>query len=608
MGVQKKESRSNNLEDYSALDKINGSHPFKKAVPGAYVEYETRKRHGGHVVYFNFELAKEMGLISKDHPNKLSKTLEKKLLDTFAFLIINEYDIENKVEYPKKDLREGKYMATRYLQLQHNSKTGMTSGDGRSVWNGQVKHNGKAWDISSCGTGATCLSPATSKFGKYFKNGDPSISYGCGYSEVDEGYATLFFSEVFKKNKVETEELLCLLEFEKGFSVNVRAHQNLLRPSHFFNHLKQNNLDSLKNIVDYYIQTEKRKPNWKGCPDGKKKYDFFLDRVTETFAKLAANFEDDYIFCWLDWDGDNILMDGGIIDYGSIRQFGLFHYEYRYDDDDRFSTNILEQKHKAKYIVQSFAQVVDAIKKGEKGRIEEFVKHSSMEKFEMIYEDQRNRNILYKIGFDQDEIDFLIKNYQAVIAKFRKSFTYFERAKSHKGITKINDGITWDAIFCMRDILRELPQLYLTGTERVPNEDFITILKSSYAHPKDLELTNYMARQVGEFQKNYWKLVKAISKKFKVEDTKSLLKITMRSSVINKAERVTGDSISFVVDKIMKLKPKLSPEELYEVVKYFAEHQDLDPQKKYDHHNVNKKQKHLMKDLFEIVKEHREGI
>lgn len=39
----------------------------------------------------------------------------------------------------------------------------------------------------SCGTGATCLSPATHIFKKFFQTGDPSISYGCGYSDLDDG-------------------------------------------------------------------------------------------------------------------------------------------------------------------------------------------------------------------------------------------------------------------------------------------------------------------------------------------------------------------------------------------------------------------------------------
>ena len=54
-----------------------------------------------------------------------------------------------------------------------------------------------------------------------------------------------------------------------------------------------------------------------------------------------------------------MLIDAGIIDYGSIRQFGLRHDEYRYDDVERFSTNLNEQNRKLGFIIQTFAQLVD---------------------------------------------------------------------------------------------------------------------------------------------------------------------------------------------------------------------------------------------------------
>jgi uncharacterized protein YdiU (UPF0061 family) len=337
--LKKNESISVN---YSKFEKINGNHPIKKLVKNSYVEYPARLRKGGKVRYFNYELAREMGLINQDHANELNPELENAILNTFGIIIVNEYDQMNGRVFPDKEMKEGTYMATRYLQLQHNDKKGKNSGDGRSLWNGQIKHKGKLWDITSCGTGATRLSPATSKYNKFFESGDPSISYGCGYAEIDEGLAQALFSEVFYKNKVQTERVLAVLEFEKGYAINVRAHENLLRPSHFFVHLKQNDWKSARDLMDYYIETQRYHLHWHDCPTTSEKYTYFLKKFSTTFAKMAATFEDEYIFCWLDWDGDNILMDGGIIDYGSVRQFGLFHYEYRYDDVDRYSTTIVE--------------------------------------------------------------------------------------------------------------------------------------------------------------------------------------------------------------------------------------------------------------------------
>ena len=96
-------------------------------------------------------MAKDMGLIPKDHAAEMNPILETKILETFGIIIINEYDQINNRKFPEEDIKPNKYMATRYLQLQHPNKQGKTSGDGRSIWNGCIKHQGKTWDVSSCG-------------------------------------------------------------------------------------------------------------------------------------------------------------------------------------------------------------------------------------------------------------------------------------------------------------------------------------------------------------------------------------------------------------------------------------------------------------------------
>ncbi|WDT81791.1 MAG: hypothetical protein MPW14_08795 [Candidatus Manganitrophus sp.] len=120
-----------------------------------------RTRHGGKLFYFNFDLAEEIGLIPKGARRVITPALSQAILDTFSLQIINEYDITHHVKIPKEDIRPHRYMATRYLQMQHPDKKGHTSGDGRSIWNGTFKGPQGRWDISSCGAGVTCLSPAT---------------------------------------------------------------------------------------------------------------------------------------------------------------------------------------------------------------------------------------------------------------------------------------------------------------------------------------------------------------------------------------------------------------------------------------------------------------
>lgn len=603
----KKEKSKSKSKNYSKFDQIDGSHPFKKAVPNGFVDYPARIRKNGKVGYFNYALAKEMGLIPADHNERMTKELENKILETFGIVIINEFDQMNERVFPEKEMKSGTYMATRYLQLQHEDKTGKSSGDGRSVWNGHVKNRGKAWDISSCGTGATRLSPATSKYNKFFETGDPSISYGCGYAELDEGLATALFSDIFKQNGVETEETLCVLEFEKNYSINVRAHSSLLRPSHFFGYLKQGDYEALKQVTDYYIDSMSNDPRFASCPKGKGRYDFLMKHVATIFAEVAADFEDEYIFCWLDWDGDNILMDGGIIDYGSVRQFGLFHYEYRYDDVERYSTNILEQKEKAKKIVQTFAQMIDFLKTKDKKSIGDFKNNKMMTFFEEVFEDRKNRNILYKLGFNSKQIDTLISKAKKEVEEFRKDFAYFERAKSSRGLVEVSDGVTWDAIFCMRDLLRELPQLFLSRGEHISDEEFIEILRSNYADEEDLKINSYRKKKIKSFQDGYWSLVGKIHKELHKNEQQILLEMSMRSSVINKIERVTGDAISLIIDLVIKKKNNLGCDKIYKLFKKLAYSQSLEPTNK-EKSDENIWRDDMMRRFYEIVKERREGL
>src|SRR5262249_46980257 len=143
-------------------------------------------------------------------------------------------------------------------------------------------------------------------------------------------------------------------------------------PSHFFVHLKQGDRASLESCVELFIDRQIANGDWPRIEGRARRLRFFAAQTARTFARIAATFESEYIFCWLDWDGDNILADGGIIDYGSVRQFGLYHREYRFEDVDRMSTTIPEQRRKARHIVQNFAQIRDFLLSGRKGPLARF--------------------------------------------------------------------------------------------------------------------------------------------------------------------------------------------------------------------------------------------
>ncbi len=600
---------------YLRFAEINGEHPLKHAVPDAFVEYQVRTRHGGSVCFFNFNLAREMGLIAQDHESVLNKTLTDTLLGTFSLVIINEYDIENHSAFAPEDIRPNTYMATRYLQLQHPDKTGRTSGDGRSIWNGCFHGKNAIWDISSCGTGATCLSPATAIEGRYFKTGDKEVSYGCGRADLKEGLAAAINSEIFHRNGIPTERTLAIIGFRDGTSINVRAAPNLLRPAHLFRYLKQGDLTGLRAIVDYYIQRQVDNGMLPALQAGQRPYQEFLRQVVEDFAYTTALYESEYIFCWMDWDGDNILMDAGIIDYGSIRQFGLFHRQYRYSDVDRMSTTISGQRHKARYIIQTFAQISEALISGRKPNIHKMRNHGSLREFDRCYGEARDKLLLHRMGYSWSQIEtgYQDREFRATMRAFARAFAYFEQFQSSQGIYEVTDGITSDAIFCMRDILRELPVLYLQGTCFVDYPEFIAIMQSDYAQEHDLQLHPYRQRQIRLFQTCYRRLVENIARLSRRSEAEILTRLSERSNLINRYERVTGDSIINVTEKMLRVYRELGAGEMLRIFSHFVQQQVLKPEYfmrrgKQPPPLRNAKAKKVLYSMLKAVKDSREGI
>src|SRR5215217_2573651 len=104
---------------YEAFEKLDGTHSWRDACPDGYVDYMARVRPGGRVAWFNFPLAREMGLIPANHADRVTPQLERKVIETFALQIINEYDLASGETFPAKLLKPNAYMATRYLQAQH---------------------------------------------------------------------------------------------------------------------------------------------------------------------------------------------------------------------------------------------------------------------------------------------------------------------------------------------------------------------------------------------------------------------------------------------------------------------------------------------------------
>jgi uncharacterized protein YdiU (UPF0061 family) len=589
----RRRAQTSGPDPYRRLSRIDGRHPFKQAAPEAYVDYRARRLRDSEVAYFNFGLAREMGLIPAGHPDRLTAALRRTLLETFSLVILNEYDFLNGTRVPSRDLLPHSYMATRYLQLQHPDKRGTSSGDGRSIWNGCVTHRGVTWDVSSCGTGVTRLCPATSEFKTFFRTGNYITSYGCGTAALAEGINAAVMSEVFHRNDIPTERVLLVLVLPSGLAINVRAARNLLRPSHFFVHLRRGDLEQLRGTVDFFIDRQIANGSWPALGPGdtrvrrNRRYRHMAEDAARTFARITARFESDYIFCWLDWDGDNVLADGSIIDYGSVRQFGLYHREYRFEDTDRMSTTIPEQRRKARQIVQKYAQMRDYLIDGHKSRLDSYARDEVLEIFDAEFERTKRELLLAKLGFDAEESAYLTRHAADTLARFRRAFTSLERARSSRGPVRVPDGLSWNAIYCVRDLLRVLPGQYAARAAAEPAappsqlvsepDEFFEIALSDYASRKDRVASAHRRRMAREFQHGYLALAEQVARWRRQPLPGTLDRLAERARIANHASRITGDSVDHASQRLIRRRRQLSPEAVYRLIRHFTDDQDLDP-------------------------------
>lgn len=568
---------------YERFKELDGTHPWRNVSPDGYVDYRARYRPQGRVLFFNFPLAKEMGLIPDDHPASINKDLEQVILDTFSLRIINEYDLEQGTKFPPESVRPKPFMATRYLQTQHRNKQGKTSGDGRSIWNGYLKSDRLTFDVSSRGTGATILSPGAQEANVAIPTGDTTRDYSSGMAYLDEMLGSAVMSEIFYRQGIPTERCLAVIGYPDTSAIGVRTAPNLIRPAHIFRYLKQARHEETKASVDYFIDREIENGIWNVSDDPAQRYAMALDYFARNYAKLAALLEEEYIFNWLSWDGDNMLASGAILDYGSIRQFAAKHDKYRFKDLDRYSASLAEQRGWARTLVQVFAQAMDFIETGEKKNLNTFKDAECLRVFDEAFAMERDQRMLWRIGFTAEQIGYLMNHAQQQIRDFDRSLSYFEDRKVSKGIEKLPDGFTHSPVFLIRNLLRTLPGYYLSHaithaddeSVHMSNEVFLQTMAASYVGKKDLKLTEARVAHIKNFQQCYLRLVAALGGPLDLV----LKALQERSAVINHRHRITGDAVTWIIEEVIAIKGKIKIDGLQEALDAFIDSQVLIPGK-----------------------------
>lgn len=601
---------------YLGFDQLDGRHPWQSAVPEGYVLYPVRMLNLGEVIYFNFELAVEMGLIPKSHPHKMNKTLHRKLIETFSLRIVNEFDQSQNLKVHPKSAKKHPYMATRYLQLQHPSKLGTTSGDGRGIWNGCVSTQNETWDVSSRGTGVTCLAPGSVKAGKPLASGDFSHGYGCGTADVDELLGAAIMAEIFHRRGIKTERVLAIIDLGNGLGIGVRAAKNLLRPAHLFALAKQGHSDALKRGFDYFIKRQAQNRDWPLLPASEKRFRKSLHLIATHFAHFVAQLEREFIFAWLDWDGDNVLADAGIIDYGSVRQFGLRHDNYRYDDVERFSTNLNEQKSKAKILIQTFCQAVDLIEHGKKKPLSCYRNHPEVIHFEKEVRKGLVHYFMSQLGWTEDIKNRILKSRKTKAIAFYECFVWLERLKTRKKTCRVPDGINRPAILNMRKagllLAQNLQTFIETGKYPIqPPEVLFKSFLCQGASRRDARPGATALRQIQQLQTLHKDLVEFLFENSSPQKgiwRPVLRKMLDQCSLFNREDRLTGNALIHIVDHTLERRKKgMAAEDIQVVIDEFI-HSQTALHLEARELKTPKKLQQVFKRFLSLVKEHSEDI
>jgi len=164
-----------------------------------------------------------------------------------------------------------------------------------------------------------------------------------------------------------------------------------------------------------------------------------------------------------------------------------------------------------------------------------------------------------------------------LVERFSRAHLYFERARSSRGPQAVSDGITWNAVYSVRDLQRELPQRYLVQASPVPASEFLEIAASSYASPHDCKLTPHRARMASQFQRAWLALVVEAVRLTRSTAGQVLAGVAERASRINRYDRITGDSIEYATSQLVRNRRKITSAHMYGVIERFVHHQILNP-------------------------------
>jgi hypothetical protein len=234
----------------------------------------------------------------------------------------------------------------------------------------------------------------------------------------------------------------------------------------------------------------------------------------------------------------------------------------------------------ARLIVQTFAQGCDFLITGRRAPRSAVARDSVLRLFDRTFSTWRDRLLLRNAGFPPRTVEILLRREPTLVRRFDRAHGYFERARSARGPVPVPDGLTWNAIFSTRDLLRELPRHYLEIPRPVPLRTFLRLGLSTYASRRDRRPTRVRGERAAAFQHALLGLVRAAARHTGAPLQDVMLEITRRSARINRFTRLTGDGAVWAARRLLRLRHRLPSDRFHELIERFVDDQVLVPERR----------------------------
>ena len=173
-------------------------------------------------------------------------------------------------------------------------------------------------------------------------------------------------------------------------------------------------------------------------------------------------------------------------------------------------------------------------------------------------------------GFAPAAAEVLLSRRPALVRRFRREHAWFEHARSARGPRRVEDGITWNAVYSTRDLLRELPARSLATGNRATPREVLDLAASTYASRTDRRPTPSKLRHARELERLHFQLLRAAATLAATPLERVLEEVAERSSVINRYARITGDAATYAVGRLARKRALPRPDEVYRVIHSFV--------------------------------------